>query len=149
MDIESAKASEAKKLSRFCGRKEAEVPNGWFRHANRVLLAAEDPIAAAYGSPSSSNRWHMTIDGFGRRTEDKKYSFTVIQVGRYWYVLRRQTGCSKIYLEVLAVAFGRAPICAKTAEDARKLADHCYPSSGLKLPVIWIPWLDKNIVPLV
>jgi hypothetical protein len=145
VDLENAKTSEARtpaKLSNFCGRNEAELPACWFEHANRVLIAGEDQIAAAYDSPTSSIRWHMTMGGFGRRTEDKKYSFTVMQIGRYWYVLRRRRGRSKIHMEVLAAAFGRVPICAKSAETARELADHCYPNSGLKVPAIWIPWLE-------
>jgi hypothetical protein len=71
-----------------------------------ALLAAEDLLRAA-GHFTGSKRpkgWRETADGFGRRTEDRKYTLQVFKMGDYWFVIRG-TSRSKRSFEYLALAF--------------------------------------------
>jgi hypothetical protein len=105
-----------------------------------VLLAAEDLLRAAGHFPGSKRPkgWRKAVDGFGRRTEDRKYTLRVFTIGSYWFVLRR-AGRSNLDYEHLSLAYEEVPFCTRTDEEAMRLADHCYPDPGRTVSGCWVP----------
>jgi hypothetical protein len=106
-----------------------------------ALLAAEDLLRAAGYFPGSKRPkgWRERVDGFGRRTEDRKYTLQVFKMGDYWFVARR-TSRRLLDFEYLAFAFEEVPLCTRTDHEAMRLADHCYPDPGQTMGGCWTPW---------
>jgi hypothetical protein len=107
-----------------------------------VLLAGEDLLRAAGHSPGSKRPkgWSERVDGFGRRTEDGKYTLRVSKdKNGLWYV-RRQTSRRLLDFEFLAFGFGEVPLCTRSADEAMRLADHFYPNPGLTIGGCWVRW---------
>ena len=114
-----------------------------------VLLADEYLLRAA-GHFSGSKRpsgWRERVDGFGRRTKDRKYTLRVFKMDHYWFVIRTVSR-SKLDFEYLALAFENVPLCARTDQEATRLADHCHPFpgktvAGCWVPGCWVPWPQR------
>jgi hypothetical protein len=134
---QSSEAEVSLKLFEFIEREQALEPHQ-FSNSTGVLLAGEGLLRAAGHVPGSRQPkgWREAVDGFGRRAEDKKYTLRTIKLGDYWFVMRR-TLRSNVDMEYLALAFDEVPLCAQTAEEAMRLADHCHPDPGQTIPGCW------------
>ena len=127
------------KLFEFIEREQAALEPYLFERASGVLLAGEDLLRAAGHVPGSGRPkgWRETVEGFGRRAEDRKYLRT-IKLGDYWFVMRSTTRRHFDY-EYLTLAFDEVPLCTRTAQEAMRLADHCHPDPGKILGGLWVP----------
>jgi len=127
------------KLFEFIEREQAALEPHLFRHTSGVLVAGEDLLRAAGHVPGSRRPkgWREGVEGFGRRAEDRKYLRT-IKLGDYWYVMRSKSRRHFDY-EYLAFAFDEVPLCARSAQEAMRLADHCHPDPGKTFGGCWYP----------
>jgi hypothetical protein len=115
-----------------------------------ALLATEVLLRAAGHFPGSKRpkRWRETVDGFGRRTEDRKYTLSVFKKGDYWFVVRG-TSRSKLDFEYLALAFNKLPLCTRSDQEAMRLADHCHPEpEKIIYGLCWVSWLEEHNITL-
>ena len=108
-----------------------------------VLLAGEGLLRAAGHLPGSKRPkgWRKAKEGFGRRTDDRKYTLKVEEQDGYWLVMRRASR-SVLDLEYLALAFDEVPLCTRTDEEAMRLAEHCYPDPRLTMAGLWVPYFS-------
>lgn len=134
---QSCEAEAYPKLFEFIDKQTGLSPKG-------VLLAAEDLIRAAGYLPGSKRPagWSERVDGFGRRTEDRKYTLRVFKIGDYWFVIRK-TSRRLLDLEYLALAFEQVPLCTRTDNEAMRLADHCHPAPGQTIGGCWVRWRKR------
>ena len=138
---QSCEAEVLPKLFEFIEREQAGLTIS-FSDAKGVLLAGEDLLRAA-GHFAGSKRpkgWREYAEGFGRRTEDRRYTLRVFKMNNYWFVMRRRNR-SIFSSEYLALAFGPEPFCTRTDQEAMRLADHCYPDPGQTMAGRWVRWL--------
>jgi hypothetical protein len=105
-----------------------------------MLPAGEGLLRAAGHFPGSKRPkgWREAKDGFGRRTDDRKYTLKVIGRDGHWFVLRRASR-SIDDLEYFALAFDKVPLCTRTVEEAMRLAEHFYPDPDKTVPGLWVP----------
>ena len=137
---QSSEADVYPKFFEFIEREQAALGPHLFANANGVCLAGEDLLRPAGHVPGSRRPkgWREAVDGFGRRAEDRKYTLRTIKLGDYWFVMRR-TNRSGMDMEYLVLSFGEVPVCARTAQEAMRLADHCHPDPGQTIPGCWCP----------
>lgn len=128
------------KLFEFIEREQALKPHQ-FPNSTGVLLAGEGLLRAAGHVPGSRRPkgWYEAVVGFGRRAEDRRYTLRTFNLSDYWFVMRR-TSRSYTTMEYLALAFDKVPLCARTAEEAMRLADHCHPDPGQTIPGCWLSY---------
>jgi hypothetical protein len=109
-----------------------------------VLLALEDLLRAAGHFPGSKRPkgWRERVDGFGRRTEDRKYTLRVFKIRDYWFVTR-ETSRRTLDFEYLALAFDKVPLCTRSDQEAMRLADHCHPDPGQTMGGCWVPFPQR------
>jgi hypothetical protein len=136
---QSPEADVYPKHFEFIEREQAAIGPHLFKHTSGVLLAGEDLLRAAGHVPGSRRPkgWREGVEGFGRRAEDRKYLRT-IKLGDYWFVFRSTTRSHFDY-EYLTLAFDEVPLCARTAQEGMRLADHCHPDPGLTTAGLWVP----------
>ena len=136
---QSSEADVYPKLFEFIEREQAALEPYLFTHTSGVLLAGEDLLRAAGHVPGSKRPkgWREGVEGFGRRAEDRKYLRTS-KHGYYWFVFRSTTRSHFDY-EYLTFAFDKVPLCASTAQEAMRLADHFHPDPGKTLGGLWVP----------
>jgi hypothetical protein len=141
---QSYEAEVHPKLFEFIEREEARLSRYEFRQATGVLLAGEDLLGAAGHVPGSKRPkgWREALEGFGRRTADRKYTLRAIKIDYYWFVLRRASRSVFDY-EYLAFAFDEVPLCTRTDLEAMRLADHFYPDPGRTIGGCWVPYFGR------
>jgi len=141
---QSYEAEVHPKLFEFIEHEQAGLSPWLFKNATGVLLAGEDLLRAAGHVPGSKRPkgWRKAVEGFGRRTADRKYTLRAIKFDDYWFVLRRASR-SNSDSEYLAFAFDEVPLCTRTDLEAMRLADHCYPDPGQTMGRCWVPFFKR------
>jgi hypothetical protein len=133
------------KLFELIEREQSEKsPFNLFPTKIGVLLAAADLLRAAGHFPGSKppKGWRKAVEGFVRRTKDRKYTLKVLEIGGYWFVVRRTSRLFMDY-EHLALAFEEIPLCTRTDQEAMRLADYCHPDPGITFRGCWAPSFSK------
>jgi hypothetical protein len=103
-----------------------------------VVLAGLDLLRVAGHLPGSKRPkgWRPAAVGFGRRTEDKKYTLRVWKRGHYWCAARR-TGFDFGDYEYLAFAFQEGPLFTRTEQEAMRIADYYHRDLRHAVPGCW------------
>jgi hypothetical protein len=132
------------KLFELIEREQSEKLCSLFPTKIGVLLAGEDLLRAAGHFPGSKppKGWRKAVEGFGRRTKDRKYTLRAIKLGDYWFAMRT-TSRSHMDYEHLSLAFEELPLCASTAQEAMRIADHCHPDPRKTFRGCWAPAFSK------
>lgn len=99
-----------------------------------LLLAGEGLLRHLPGCKRPKG-WRKAVDGFGRRTEDRRYTLRAIRIGNYWHVVRRTTRSN---MSAEYFAFDELPICTRTEQEAMCLADRCHSDPGPAMGGCWV-----------
>jgi hypothetical protein len=126
----------------FIDRAQAALPDDFLSAAKGVVVAGPD-LACELDKCSDSDfasRWIPADDGavFHRDFGEITGGLVVNRIGEFWYVqtaIVREPNRTKYW--VLVVAFDNVPICARTPEEAIRLAEHCYPNPRSPMPGCW------------
>jgi hypothetical protein len=133
----SADGAAPELFERFIERADAGPIGDLIGTANGVLVAGRDLIRGL--DNFSARDWVPSHGGggFDRELPDLHTTLWVDRIGDYWYV-RRSEYSEYDRVLILAVAFDNVPICTHTADDAMRLADHCYPVPRWPMAGRWV-----------
>jgi hypothetical protein len=131
-----------KLIERFVDREETGLDDTHLPMADGAVLAGEDLPGANSHSLISEYPWRSTHDrkAFQRWTEREEL-IEVVKLGDYWFIILSDGPFPEEKFQALVFAFGRLPICARTAAQAMQLAEHCYPNPRPPMAGCWADML--------
>ena len=108
-------------------REETELPDEYLPRAPGLLPAGEDLLGGVGSVPGCyrPGGWSQQPNGFMRRVYRAKRKLWVRRCGKQWIAERTiDLGNNRREVQALVEAFGRAPICTSTFQEAMRLADY-------------------------
>src|SRR5260370_41260050 len=127
-------------IERFLDREETALQDIYLPMANGAVLAGEDLPGADSHSLASDDKyaWGRTGDGkaFQRWTQSGEL-IEVVKLGDYWFINLSDGPIPEEKFQALVFAFDRLPICTRSAAQAMRLAEHCYPDPRPPMAGCW------------
>ena len=127
--------STPKLIERFLDREETALPDIYLPKAHGAVLAGDDLPGA---DTPTKYEWRATIENkvFEAWTKDGDL-LSIEKLGDYWFVMISDGPFPEEKWQGLVFAFDRLPICTHSAEQAMRLAEHCYPNPRPPMAGCW------------